>query len=235
MKIAIKFISFLTSLLYCLFSSCNSNYQKKIIKYQDGSKIEIWVLNDSIDDGPVIKYYPSGNIQAMFIARNDSVNGIFLIYYENGNLKNLSYMKQTITDGFSYDFYPNKKLKGISFYANDVLRFKKKFNEKGEVIHLEGFLPMELKKVGDVKIKFLNNKGYIRRNIKELVFIVRENCPYDALKISVDKGTINSTNKPGYYYLLTHSKSKEIIISILTYNRDLNGKQEDIVVEVKNE
>jgi hypothetical protein len=207
-------------LLLLTFFGCNkSSHEKVIIEYDDGSRLEKWVINDSIDDGPSIKYYPSGNINAIFIAKNDSLIGKLLLYYENGSIKTIAEMNQAIVNGFCYDFYSNGKFKEMSFYDYGELIYSKKFNEKGNIIKQIGYRPVDISKIAkDCEFKPLTWKEFIPKKKDHLVFIKWKGCPQDALKVSINGGEIEPTSQKGIYSIKTNDSDTFSIISIEVFD-----------------
>lgn len=207
-------------MIIILCKGCDNTLHKRIVQtYNDGSKLEKWVINDSIDDGATIKYYPSGYVQSMFIAKNDSLKGKFILYYDGGSVKSLAEMNQTIVDGFAYDFYPNRKFKEVSYYNNGELIYKKVFNKTGNIIKQLGYIPVDFSKISnECEFKPLTWKEIIQRNKEQKVFIKWYGCPEDALDIFINEGEIKQTKQKGIYSLKTNVRDTVVIISIRVYD-----------------
>jgi len=208
------------TLLLLTFFGCNkSSHKKVIIDYDDGSKLEKWVINDSIDDGATIQYYPSGNIHTMFIAKNDSLIGKFLLYYDNGSIKTLAEMNQDIVNGFCYDFYHSGKLKELSFYDYGELIYKKKIDEQGNIIKKIGYLPIDISEISKhCEFKPLTWKEFIPKKEENLVSIKWEGCPQDALKVSISSGEIKPTKQKGIYSISINDSDTFSIISVEVFD-----------------
>lgn len=129
---------FFLVLVFLIFS-CGK--RKKIITvHPDGYYKEVYhVIDDTIKDGPYLKYFESGMLADSYMYVNNTIHGIRKIYSVEGNLEiEETYNKGTFHGPYK-TYYPNGQVKKIQEYVNNKIEGDvKQFYEDGTlkaVIH----------------------------------------------------------------------------------------------------
>ncbi|MGP8217655.1 MAG: toxin-antitoxin system YwqK family antitoxin [Bacteroidia bacterium] len=129
----------------------------------------------------IYKYYPNGNVHAMYVSQNDNFNDtIVYIYYENGKLENRYMTKNGLINDTTYYYYESGKLgevavfdsgkyNGIAhiYYEDGTLSAMGHFRNNlktGEWISFDSLKPGKVVNIDEYVI--INNKSILNKYLR---------------------------------------------------------------------
>jgi hypothetical protein len=214
----------LTALKYLLFVlglfsiGCDIGKDKYFKEKTDDSVIEYWLDIRKQKTGPCLIYNLDGTLRDLMTYQSDLIDGMLLSYYPNGRLKAIINVSNGKKHGFKFIFFPDGKLNEISVYYDNIQKYIRESGPDGKSTRQEGHLPDSL--LGETTVRFLSNQYSLRRGVKETLLIFKTGACYDAIKVSVDDGSVTPTPNKGVYWITTSTKNSlvNIRVDINSYN-----------------
>ena len=131
-----KYKNFLyTGELSCEGNLKNGKFEGTLKSYHSTKEGNLFLwqkmeFKDGLANGPVVNYFPNGEIQKRFNMKNDKLNGENIEYYENGIIKKLQNYKDNKLDGLYQEYDSKGVLEKVCNYKDDKLEgnYKEYYN-----------------------------------------------------------------------------------------------------------
>ena len=131
-----KYKNFLyTGELSCEGNLKNGKFEGTLKSYHSTKEGNLFLwqkmeFKDGLANGPVVNYFPNGEIQKRFNMKDDKLNGENIEYYENGIIKKLQNYKDNKLDGLYQEYDSKGVLEKVCNYKDDKLEgnYKEYYN-----------------------------------------------------------------------------------------------------------
>ena len=131
-----KYKNFLyTGELSCEGNLKNGKFEGTLKSYHSTKEGNLFLwqkmeFKDGLANGPVVNYFPNGEIQKRFNMKDDKLNGENIEYYENGIIKKLQKYKDNKLDGLYQEYDSKGVLEKVCNYKDDKLEgnYKEYYN-----------------------------------------------------------------------------------------------------------
>jgi antitoxin component YwqK of YwqJK toxin-antitoxin module len=128
-------------LMGTLFLSCGK--RKKIVTvHPDGYYKEVYqVINDSIKDGPYLKYFENGVLADSCHFVNDTIHGLRKIFNAAGQLEIEETYDKGVFHGTYKTYYPNGQVKKVQNYVQNQIQGEvRQYYEDGTLMAIVQFV-----------------------------------------------------------------------------------------------